>query len=240
MFNNIILSPPFSNIYPQIKNTTKIVGTYTLKKRKGLHRVLTTLKKTENGWLNNVGLRNPGIENYNKKNSIISISILEEGDFEKILYYLYYLKYEFNILGVEFNISCPNHNVLQINEKIIQDTNRLIGPTIIKISHDINKDNLIKLCDINSHFIHISNTKKTNSGALSGKDLQKKNIENIKLVKELYPNKKIIAGGGIYSFYDLLSYKDAGAEFFSLSTVLLNPYKAYKIINQWSQYQKQN
>ena len=238
MFNNIILSPPFSNIYPQINNTTKIVGTYTLKKRKGLHRVLTTLKKTENGWLNNVGLRNPGIKNYNKKNSIISISILEENDFEIMLHCLNYLKHEYNILGVEFNVSCPNHKVLQINEKMIQEVNKTIGPAIVKVNHDINKDNLIKLCNLNSQFIHISNTKKTEAGALSGKDLQNKNMENIRFIKNLYPCKKIIAGGGIYSFYDLLSYKDAGAEFFSLSTILLNPYKTYKIINQWSQYQK--
>ena len=48
--NNILLSPPFSNIYPDLKNTHRIVGTYTLNKRKGLHRVITTLRKTKKGW----------------------------------------------------------------------------------------------------------------------------------------------------------------------------------------------
>ena len=67
----IILSPPFSNIYPNIKGCTRITGTYTLNRRRGMHRVLTTIRKTENGWLNSVGLRNPGIEKYNKKNARI-------------------------------------------------------------------------------------------------------------------------------------------------------------------------
>ena len=42
----IILSPPFSNIYPNIKGCTRIVGTYTLNRRRGMNRVLTTLRKT--------------------------------------------------------------------------------------------------------------------------------------------------------------------------------------------------
>ena len=66
MINKVILSPPFSNIYPNIKGTTRIVGTYTLHKRKGMYRVLTTLRKTKFGWLNRVGLRNPGIRKFNK------------------------------------------------------------------------------------------------------------------------------------------------------------------------------
>ena len=51
---------------------------------------------------------------------------------------------------------------------------------------------------------------------------------------------KIIAGGGIYSIRDLNDYKISGADHYSLSTVLLNPFKTVKIINYMSQYQQLN
>jgi dihydroorotate dehydrogenase len=239
MINKILLSPPFSNIYPNIKGTTRIVGTYTLNKRPGLHRVLTTLRKTEDGWLNNVGLRNPGIKNFSKKNVIISISILEESELSSMFYYLYYKSLEYNILGVELNISCPNKKVINIENNFIQDINKKIAPTIIKIPHNTKNSDLDLFINSSCHYIHVSNTKKTEKGALSGKSLIDKNITNIKYIKE-NSYKKIIAGGGIYSFEDLINYKNAGADFFSLSTILLNPIKTYKIINQWSQYQKQD
>lgn len=78
----IILSPPFSNLkILSVPNTTRILGTYTLNQRKGLWRVLTTLKKIEGGWTNNVGLRNGGISKVpNTKGTIISFSALEHGD----------------------------------------------------------------------------------------------------------------------------------------------------------------
>jgi dihydroorotate dehydrogenase len=237
MINNIILSPPFSNIYPDIQGTTKIVGTYTLEKRPGLHRVLTTLKKTKEGWINNVGLRNPGIKNFNKKNSIVSVSILNEKEYDDLLLYLRYKKNQYNILGVEINISCPNAKVLNVNNNFIQDINKLIGPTILKMPHDSSKNQLDEAINSSCYYIHVSNTKKTDKGALSGKLLMEKNIENIKYIKS-NSCKKIIAGGGIYNFHDILAYKDAGAEYYSLSTILLNPFKTYKVINQWLQYQK--
>jgi hypothetical protein len=56
----LIFSPPFSNIF-NFKSMTRIVGTYTARPRRGLWRVLTTLRKTKGGWYNRVGLRNPGI-----------------------------------------------------------------------------------------------------------------------------------------------------------------------------------
>ena len=84
---------------------------------------------------------------------------------------------------------------------------------------------------INSDIIHISNSKKTNLGALSGKSLIEQNILDIIYIKEKFGNdKKIIAGGGIYSYEDLIRYHNAGADYFSLSTSLINPFKTYNII----------
>ena len=107
----IIISPPFSNILPNSKHYTRIIGTYTLKRRRGLWRVLTTLRKVKNGWSNNVGLRNPGISKIPNKEVVVSIAELRPGDFDKMLDIL---SKKDRVLGVEFNISCPNADVIVI------------------------------------------------------------------------------------------------------------------------------
>lgn len=230
----IILSPPFSNIYPNIKGCTRIVGTYTLNRRRGMHRVLTTLRKTEDGWLNSVGLRNPGIEKYNKKNAIVSIAMQDILEWPCFLKTIKQKKQKYNILGVEFNVSCPNHSIVNITSKIVEEAKTELKYVIIKIPHKSPTCLIDEFCNLNSDIIHISNSKKTNLGALSGKSLINQNISDIVYIKEKFGNdKKIIAGGGIYSYEDLIRYYNAGADYFSLSTSLINPFKTYDIIRNY-------
>tara|TARA_B000000557_G_scaffold228188_1_gene199586 strand:+ start:4607 stop:5317 length:711 start_codon:yes stop_codon:yes gene_type:complete len=229
----IILSPPFSNICPNIKGCIRIVGTYTLERRRGMYRVLTTLKKTENGWINSVGLRNPGIERYNKKNAIISIAMQDISEWPDFLNIIKQKKQKHNILGIEFNVSCPNHNISNINSKIVKEAKSELKYVIIKIPHKSPVYLIDEFCNLNSDIIHVSNSKKTNIGALSGKSLINQNISDIVYIKEKFGNNiKIIAGGGIYSCEDLMKYHDAGADYFSLSTCLINPFRTYNIIKQ--------
>ena len=62
---------------------------------------------------------------------------------------------------------------------------------------------------------------------------QQTNMKDIIYIKEKFGNdKKIIAGGGIYSYEDLIRYHNAGADYFSLSTSLINPFRTYDIIKQ--------
>ena len=85
MINKVILSPPFSNFYPNFDNSTKIIGTYTKEKRPGRHRVFTTLKYKNKTLYNKSGLRNPGIDKLKiKNNRIVSISLLKENDWAYI------------------------------------------------------------------------------------------------------------------------------------------------------------
>ncbi len=229
----IILSPPFSNVYPNIKGCTRITGTYTLNRRRGMHRVLTTLKKTENGWLNSVGLRNPGIKKFNKKNAIVSIAMQNISEWPCFLKIINQKKQKYNILGIEFNVSCPNHNITNITSKIVEEAKTEFKYVIIKIPHKSPAYLLDEFCNLNTDIIHVSNSKKTNLGALSGKSLIEQNISDITYIKEKFgDNKKIIAGGGIYSYADLIRYQKAGADYFSLSTSLINPFKTYNIIKQ--------
>ena len=225
----IIISPPFSNILPNSKYYTRIIGTYTLKRRRGLWRVFTTLKKVKDGWFNKVGLRNPGIDRAPNKACIISISQLRYGDFDKMLNVLSKKK---RVLGVEFNISCPNANVLGVTEENILKAKDLFKYVIVKLPHDFNNNLLENLINLGVEYIHISNTKLVAKGALSGRDLIKNNVEKIKYLKYKHPKIKIIGGGGIYSLEDYIEYNIAGADYFSLSTILLNPIKAYKLIRK--------
>ena len=231
--NKIILSPPFSNIYPNIKGTTKIVGTYTLHQRKGMHRVLTTLRKTKFGWLNKVGLRNPGIKKFSKKNSIVSIALENTNEWPEFLKILKEKKQKYNTIGIEFNVSCPNYSVSNITNEIIKEAKTELNLVIIKIPHNSSLKDINNFCKSDADIIHISNTKSTKKGALSGRSLIDQNLLDIIYIRENYGNsKKIIAGGGIYSFDDLMLYKKAGADYFSLSTSLINPFKTLSIIRK--------
>ena len=78
-----------------------------------------------------------------------------------------------------------------------------------------------------------TNSKKEKNYAISGESLKYKNLKNISYIKRKYSNTKIIGGGGIYSLSDLINYKNAGADHYSLSTALINPYKSYKIIKTY-------
>ena len=60
----LFISPPFGN-YINLPNTTPIRGSFTLKERKGKWKqIFKTLRYIPhfNGWVNKIGLRNPGID----------------------------------------------------------------------------------------------------------------------------------------------------------------------------------
>lgn len=223
----ILLSPPFSNLYTN-PNATNIIGTYTLQKRPGLHRVLTTLRPTTNGWYNKVGLRNPGIQNIRyKQDSLISIFLYN--DYEWRLIKEHILKYDF--LGVEFNISCPNAATYTVSPSVISDAKKHFPFVSIKFPHKPSYSLLEEYLETNAIY-HISNTKKTDKGALSGLSLVKENINTTKMIKKMHPEIDIIGGGGIYSTSIALEYLEAGAKYLSLSTALINPFKRNKLIQE--------
>ena len=233
----ILISPPFSNILPSTKAFDLIIGTYTLKRRKGLHRVITTLKKTKSGWLNSVGLRNPGIRNLKKKNSIVSVSLRHISDWEFFKKVLINKSKKLNILGIEFNVSCPNLQTYNVNNEVVKEAKDIFKTVILKLPHDCSEKELDFYVSLEADYLHVSNAQKTKKGALSGTSLVEKNINSIKYIKENY-RQRVIAGGGIYNFNHFLLYKEAGADAFSLSTSLLRPIKSYKLIKKMSQYLK--
>ncbi len=227
--SKIILSPPVgSRLF--VKNVSSVLGSYTLHKRKGLFlQIVKTIRLTKKGWVNKIGLRNKGVENIKVRRNIdiISISSLQENDFENILEIL--LKHKANKTiktnTIEINISCPNENVFNIKEDVLQKYLQNFQ-IIVKTSPCIKENTYAKLIKLGVKNFHISNTLPSERGGLSGKILKPMNIETIKTLRRKYKESiYIIAGGGIYSYKDLLDYKNAGADSFSLSTLFFNPFK---------------
>jgi dihydroorotate dehydrogenase len=220
----LIFSPPFSNIF-NFKSMTRIVGTYTARRRRGLWRVLTTLRKTKGGWYNRVGLRNPGIARIRHPNEIVAISLLADEDWP----YRHDKMLEQGVKKIELNISCPNAHVSLLNKKIISQAVENYD-VILKMPHGSALEDVERYYDQGVVYFHISNTKSTSRGALSGIALIPPNIKLIRQIKSKNEKIKIIGGGGIYDVETLKLYERAGADHFSLSTAILNPIKFYKII----------
>ena len=138
-----------------------------------------------------------------------------------------------NVEGVEFNISCPNADIVHINSEVFELANKLFDTVIIKVPHRLYVNSLVEIADMGDCILHISNSEKTYKGALSGLSLVDVNLRSIYDLKKARPDKKVIAGGGIYNVDILKEYQAAGADHFSLSSVLFNAYATYKIL-KWS------
>ena len=68
---NVYISPPFGSRI-SLKKTISIRGSFTPEPRKGLlKQTYKTLRHTKKGWVNKIGLRNPGIQSYSFDNSSV-------------------------------------------------------------------------------------------------------------------------------------------------------------------------
>ena len=223
------INPPFGT-YLNLPNTMSIKGSYTLKPRSGLLlQIIKTLRYSfENGgWINKIGLRNPGIDyaikNYKKRDHIISIAILDKQEIPKILN-----KIPEN-MDIELNVSCPNTEKHMCTEGL----NKFLNPNrdwcIIKLS---------PICDtqlIDNYYkqgfrqFHCSNTLPVHNGGLSGKSITPLSIHLIKYINTNYKDVITIGGGGITNINDVYKYKKMGSNHFSASTVFFCPYLSVKL-----------
>lgn len=223
----IFINPPFSN-YFSFDKTISIKGSYTLEPRTGLIiQVLRTLRYSfeHNGWINKIGLRNPGIDyaikNY-KKNSIVSVAILNKEDIPKLV------KKIPDDMNIELNISCPNAEKKMITEGIENFLNKKRTWCIIKLSPTTDMKLVDNYYKQGFRQFHCSNTYPTPTGGLSGKFLIPYSTKLINNIKSKYSDTIVIGGGGITSKEEIEIYKKAGADHFSVSTLFFNPYKCYK------------
>ena len=89
----MFISPPFGT-YIDLPKSISIKGSFTLNERKGKwSQILKTLRYIPGlGWVNKIGLRNPGIDyavkNY-KKGTIVSIAIMNKCEIKECFYQFY-------------------------------------------------------------------------------------------------------------------------------------------------------
>lgn len=239
---SLFISPPFSNYQNILKtmynipsNTIFIKGSYTLEPRSGLFsQVLKTLRYSfaAGGWVNKIGLRNPGIdwairENYHKlthydrNNVITSIAILDANEIPE---------FQNRIpkdMNLEINISCPNTEHNMIAEGISGFLNPGRDWCIIKLSPITSFSQIDKFYQQGFRQYHCCNTLPIANGGLSGPSLQPYTTRLVSYIFENYPDCTIIAGGGIRTIDDIKHYNNCGASYFSVSTLLFNPWDSW-------------
>ena len=229
-----LISPPFGNFLSHPK-CSSVMGTYTLERRGGwpmkLYRAALTVRPIEGGWVNNIGLQNPGIKSVKKFNpeKIYSIAAIQPEDWDGLIEYIP------KETMLELNVSCPNvlekHDIS--DEQITAYLNKF--PTVIfKLSPTDGIGRQIdRLVDLGATYIHIANAMPTARGGESGARLKEFSLKHIKATREKYPDLKIVGGGGIYSTQDIELYKAAGADHFSLASIWFTPWKATHLLKKF-------
>jgi dihydroorotate dehydrogenase len=238
-----ITSPPFGN-YIRHKYCTPVIGSLTLHKRRGwFYRTLLTVRPVKGGWINNIGLRNPGIRSFQYRYNcdefyryIYSLVGIEPTDWQSMLTYL---PDEDKKLIIELNLSCPNVHEYGISKNDLREYCQRFS-VIIKVPPI--EDKALRMAELGAmcgvRYIHASNTLPNphGPGGISGAQLNKVNVPLVAKISKKFPGIPVIAGGGNYSLADLLEYWDAGADKFSFSSVWFNPIKAHRLIKRAGEY----
>ena len=239
----LYISPPFGN-YLRYKDAIPIQGTFTWHRRTGLiYHTLRSLRPIRGGWINQIGFRNPGIRSITTFNPhcIYSISVIEPGEW--LLLYSHIPDY----VNLELNLGCPNINKdgspppgisLPILEKFLKKFPNLILKTRPELNTSI--EDMIR---IGLKTVHMSNTIAIKKGGISGTQLKKINLPLIEKTRKIdvlpliekarEMDITIIAGGGIYTREDVMDYRNAGADDFSISTAwMTKPWNVKEIYNE--------
>lgn len=234
---DFIISPPFGS-YINHGKCASVLGTYTLHKRgtriERLYRAIKTIRPIKNGWMNNIGLLNPGISSVKKfnLNKIYSIAAIYSEEWDKIIDYIP------KEIMVELNLSCPNiDRKTDISDKQVIVYINKFPIVLFKLSPTKEIYGQIdRLVSLGAQYIHISNTLPTSRGGEAGERLKFFSLETIKNIRRKYPGIKIIGGGGIYSSSDVELYKNAGADYFSLATIWFKPWKAVQLLTKFESH----
>lgn len=240
------ISPPFGSYFHNEK-AYSVRGSYTRFARPNrFKQILRTVRPVPGGWINKIGLRNPGMLTVREwpDNEVMSLALIDGDKTE----WDHVVDYALARTGVmrstmpnpvfEFNISCPNTNhpvpampdKVQVRSLVCHDR-----PTVVFKLQPLESSisAAVQLADWGVTYLHFSNTLPSPIGGISGAPLREVNLPLIEKVRNAlvsYPV-EIIGGGGIYSVDHLRQYRDAGAVRFSLSTAWVWPPRALRIIN---------
>ena len=230
----IFVAAPFGNYIKPI-GCIPVCGTFTLHPQG--NRVWSVVKslrysKKHKGWMNNMGLPNPGVRvglQQHIYGEVLSIAEIERNDFKK----LYSLIPE--RMSVELNLSCPNvRNLPWDSTEIFARNLEKREWCICKVSPTVTPEDLeFLITKLGFTQIHASNTLPIQGcGGLSGQTLIPYTLDIIRLITEEWPEVTIIAGGGVDNFGAVYEYLNEGADHVSLGSVCFNPFKLRKILKK--------
>lgn len=220
----LFISPPFGN-YLNTPNSISIRGSFTLYPRDGLFlQILKTLRYSfkHNGWVNQIGLRNKGIDygiQTHPPNDVLSVAIQNKEDIPILMDKIP------KQMNLELNVSCPN-----VGDALVQNNTHLKAFLnderewcIIKLSPHTHMEEITRFYENGFRQFHCCNTLPSENGGISGPRLRPYVIQMVKNIKSNYPDTTVIAGGGIRSVDDAQEYMDCGADHVSVSTLCFNP-----------------
>ena len=127
-------------------------------------------------------------------------------------------------MNLEINISCPNIDKHLIHNNIHKFLNDERRWCIIKLSPITDMSLVDEYYKSGFRQFHCSNTLPVQQGGLSGISLIPYTSKLTKEIKDKYPDTEIISGGGIRNMNTLELYKSKGAQHFSISTLIINPF----------------
>ena len=235
----LFISPPFGN-YINLSKIKSIKGSFTLKQRSGLIlQIIKTLRYDFNnkGWINKIGLRNKGIDWAIKKykfdkEAIISIAIMDYKEIDILN------KKIPKKMDLELNISCPNVKNNLIHDDLYKFLNNEREWCSIKLSPVTDISLVDKYYKQGFRQFHCCNTLSTLNGGLSGIIIQKYSLKLISEIKNKYRDIIIVGGGGIRNIEDIKKYKQCGANYFSISSIIFNPIQFCILYYKYSLYKE--
>ncbi|MGI0075774.1 MAG: hypothetical protein ACREAU_00010 [Nitrosopumilaceae archaeon] len=232
LLKDIIISPPFGK-WLNFSWATSVGGSYTILHRPGIiKQAIKTIRKTKLGWVNRTELRNPGLLSHPAKldrDKIISFVALRPEDWDIFLYSIpsYHM--------VEINLGCPNSENALIVPSTFEDFVNKYKLVTVKLPGVLSQ--ALEYFEIaysgGARIFHICNTIPVKQGGLSGQRVKELSLRIISIIRsEGYNSVTIIAGGGIYTPIDVIDYKNAGADHFSLSTIWFTPWRVSAVVKE--------
>lgn len=219
--SKIFIAPPFGNWITR-RDCISVRGTYTLEPRPGLLRhALATVRPVPGGWVNKVGLRNKGVRRAKVQppHAVSIVALNGDGEWLALSEALPPLT------TVEVNLGCPNEDFCPIVPRVLARICQR-HRVIVKLPSTGPWLHLLAMAEqAGAGALHLSNTLPSPRGGVSGAQLREINLPRVQTAAER-SRLPVIAGGGIYSIEDAVSYWTAGAASFSLGTVWFNPVRA--------------